>query len=137
MNGFKPATSDLVAQLSTEAQAIHDEIEEEVRASVRGDITKEEAHARVCATLMQLETLPKADRDALLRTMDNNARFHQARVQDGMEGLAQAELAMKVIEFAQELEPSSGPNITVAEAIAILRRHGEKPLKGRNFWRDT
>jgi hypothetical protein len=116
----------LVTQLPAQAQAIHDEIDEQVRASVRGDITKEEAHARVCATLVRLEALPERDRDALLRTMDDRARFHQARIQDGTEGLAQAELAMKLIEFAEELEPSSGPNLTAAEAIAILRRHGEK-----------
>lgn len=114
-----------MTQLSAQAQAIHDEIEEQVRASVRGDISKEEVHARVCTILVRLEALPAEDRGALLKTMDERTRSHQARVQDGEEGLAQAELAMKVIEFAQELEPSSGPNLTAAEAIAILKRHGE------------
>ncbi len=107
--------NELVVRLSPGSRRIHDE---------------EEAHARVCAALARLETLPHLDRDALFRIMDALVQAHQARVQENMEGLAQAELAMKIIELAEELEPSGGPNITAAEAIAILKWHGEEPRNG-------
>ncbi len=79
--------------------------------------------------LMDLEALTAKDRGTIVRILELRARAYQTRAEEYREGADAAERGTAALERAHELERAAGresaPTMTLAEAIAVLERHGE------------
>jgi hypothetical protein len=80
------------------------------------------------AALELIESLPDGDRETVSRILVLKTRAHLARAEEYRQGAAASERGTAALERAHELERAAGrepdPNMTLAEALAVLERHG-------------
>lgn len=119
-----PPTNELIARLvaglSPEGRAALvrlDELEAAQTPDVGADLG-----------LVDLEALTAKDRGTIVRILALRARAYEAQAEEYQEGAAVAEQGVAVLERAHELERAAGrepdPTMTLAEALAVLERHG-------------
>ncbi|MDP9474808.1 MAG: hypothetical protein M3R38_03810 [Actinomycetota bacterium] len=111
---------EAVAELSPDARRAWDALEDARERVVAG----EEVPAELPPGYDDL--LP-SEQAALLRAVRLSADVHaaQAREEEGMVALMRQ--AEGVIRRAQELDPGAGDDLTLGEAVAVLRRRGVNP----------
>ena len=130
---YQPPTNELIqrleASLSPPAREIHEEMQAAIEAAANGEMPEMGIESRLAEAMARAETLPEAEREAISRIASLKARALDRRIEEDLEVAGQAELAVSVIERAQELERSAGkePNedMTLEEALAVLESHGE------------
>lgn len=118
-----PQTNELIARLaagrSPGGRAALERLEE-LEAAEAPDVG---------AGLEILDGVPEEDRGNIARIMGLKARAYGARAEEMREGAGAAGRGVAVFERAHELERAAGrepdPTMTLAEAVAVLERHGE------------
>ncbi|HEV2743998.1 MAG TPA: hypothetical protein VGV91_12640 [Rubrobacter sp.] len=78
--------------------------------------------------LVDLEALTAKDRGTIVRILELRARHQAAREDEYLKATSAAEHGTATLERAHKLERAAGrepdPNMTLAEALAVLERHG-------------
>ncbi len=133
MEEYRSPTNDLidrlVSKLTREDREILEEIEGMGDALVRGRISQEEAEAAEEAVLRRMDHHPRPEGDILSRVLELKAQGHEVIEQEHAKASADARRFEEMIHRAQELEQSEGkdsrPDMTLREAVEVLRRRGE------------
>ena len=133
MEEYRSPTNDLidrlVSKLTREDREILEEIEGLGDALVRGRISQEEAEAAEEAVLRRMNYHPRPDRDILSKVLELKAHGHEVIEQEHAKASADAKRYEEMIHRAQELEQAEGkdlrPDMTLREAVEVLRRHCE------------
>ena len=133
MEEYRSPTNDLidrlVSKLTREDREILEEIEGMGDASVRGRISREVAAAAEEAVLSRIDHLPHPEGDILSRVLELKAQGHEVIERDHAKASAEARRFEGMIHRAQELEQAEGkdsrPDMSVGEAIEVLRWHNE------------
>ena len=124
-----PTTNELIdsltARLSPEGREVQEELEV-LTGTLDADTALE---ARIDEALAHMGHLPEEDQSLLSQIAQLKARAHERR---GEEYMAEAKMlrdAASPIERALELERAAGrtpaENMTLDEALEVLKRHGE------------
>ena len=125
-----PPTNDLIGrltrELSPDGREIFGRLEaleaEAVANAAPGDLPD------VGAALGLLDALPVGDRGIVLRILGLKTRAYEARRGEYLVAANAAERGAAAFERAHELERAAGrepdPNMTLAEALAVMERHG-------------
>jgi hypothetical protein len=74
--------------------------------------------------------LSPKDRAVLMQINGYLLRAYQFEQEPAQKDIAQADLALSVIDRARELDPSIGERTTLGEAVRVLQRYGEKMPEG-------
>jgi hypothetical protein len=134
MEEYRSPTNDLidrlVSKLTREDREILEEIEGMGDASVRGRIAREEeAAAAEEAVLRRMDQHSRPEGDILSRVLELKAQGHEVIEREHAKASADDERFEEMIHRAQELEQSEGkdprPDMTLREAVEVLRRRGE------------
>ncbi len=133
MEEYRSPTNDLidrlVSKLAPEDREILEEIESLGDALVRGRISREEAAAAEEAVLSRMDHLPHHEGDILSKVLELKAQGHEVIEQEHAKASADARRFEEMIHRAQELERAEGkdspPDMTLREAVEVLRRRGE------------
>jgi hypothetical protein len=133
MEEYRSPTNDLidrlVSKLTREDREILEEIEGMGDALVRGRISREEAEAAEEAVLRRMDHHPRPEEDILSKVLELKAQGHEVIEQEHAKASADARRFEEMIHRAQELEQSEGkdsrPDMTLREAVEVLRRRGE------------
>ena len=111
---------EAVAELSPDARRVWDAIEEAGQRAARG----EEVAAEMPP---EYDDLLRSEQAALLRAVRLSGDAHAAGAAENEGMAALLRQAGGVIRRARELNPGIGDDLTLGEAVAVLRRHGVSP----------
>jgi hypothetical protein len=133
MEEYRSPTNDLidrlVSKLTREDREILEEIEGMGDALVRGRISQEEAEPAEEAVLRRMNYHPRLEGDILSKVLELKAQGHEVIEQAHAKASADARRFEEMIHRAQELVQSEGkdsrPDMTLREAVEVLRRRGE------------
>jgi len=133
MEEYRSPTNDLierlVSKLTPEGRQILEEIEGIGDASVRGRISREAAEAAEEAVRRRMDYLPNHEGDIFSKVLNLKAQGHEVIEQEHAKASADAKRFEEMIHRAQELEQEEGKDsrsdITLGEAVEVLRRHCE------------
>ncbi len=133
MEEYRSPTNDLidrlVSKLTREDREILEEIEGMGDALVRGRISQEEAEAAEEAVLRRIDHHSRHEGDILAKILELKAQGHEVIEQQHAKASADDERFEEMIHRAQELEQTEGkdsrPDMTLREAVEVLRRRGE------------
>ena len=117
--------------MSTLPQAgrrIFEEIETVGTSLTSGEISEAEAESRTDVLLDRLEHLPHENRGTIIRILGLKAQAHAAAQREHAQAAEDMRRYAAMVKRAQELEQAEGnelrQDMTLAEAIKVLRQHG-------------
>lgn len=131
-----PPTNELIERLTARLSPAGREVERELQLLTPEGATTPDAElkARAREAAKLADGLPDADRDLIKRIMELRATAYGHQAEENADMARVARLAGSTIERAVELERAEGlepdENMTLAEALAVLERHGERTPEG-------
>jgi hypothetical protein len=124
----KPPTNDLIVQLEEGLSPTGRRALEEINA-LEAEYAETAPEAGLDKVAEILRELPSSDREIVARISLLKAHAHEGRAAEYLEDARQSQLALAVIERAQELERGAGfepsEDMTLREALTVLELHGE------------
>jgi hypothetical protein len=124
-----PPTNELIEQLTARLSPEGREVQEQLEVLTGTLDASADVEARIDEAIAHMGRLPEEDQNLLSQIARLKARAYGQRAEEYREGERAARLGMAALERAYELERAAGrepgPNMTLGEALEILRRHGE------------
>lgn len=123
-----PPTNELIGRLAGKLSPAGRDALAHLDSVEPGPLSGMESDVDGALGLMDQEALTAEDRGTIVRILELRARGYEARGDDYRQAASAAERGTDAVERAHELERAAGrepdPAMTLAEALAVLERHG-------------